>query len=189
MTRPRSPAEDFGKAAMSFLVASVVAVSSTNTLLPVETAFAAAQTETVDLNKLPGPERNRIVAKKNLESAKQALKDYQKYAMELKGVENKAESALQTQAKIAANVKKAAIADSDKLSSAKNSKMPQSAIQELALKAGEYSYLLHSLLLRLLQTNKVTSLCVESLSQNKGSSQSGRKERSRAFQGGIQGCW
>ena len=142
MAAPRSPVEDIGKAAMSLLVASVVAVSSSSTILPAEPAFAATNVETVDLNKLPGPERNRIVAKKNLDLAKQTLKEYQKYAMELKGVENKAESALQAQEKVTNNVKKQAIADSDKLSSAKNSKMPQSAIQELAMKAGKSTHVL-----------------------------------------------
>lgn len=149
--RQPSPEFDLGKAAMSFVAASVVAVSASNTILPVEPAFAATATaaasapkvEKVEVKKvkveqkLAPEERNKVTAKKNLDLAEQTLKEYQKYVSEAKGTESKASAALKAQEKVAAASKKAAIADSDKLSSAKNQNMPQTAIKELTVKAGK----------------------------------------------------
>ncbi len=130
---------DMGKAAMSFVAASVVAVSSSSVLVPMESAFAAPVTvekvQKVDLKKLAPEERNKITAKQNLDLSEQTLKEYTKYAAEAKTVDAKATAALNAQEKLVASVKKSVISDSDKLSAAKNQKMPQTAITELTTKA------------------------------------------------------
>lgn len=147
---------DMGKAAISFMAASVIAVSSSMNMLPVEPAFAATTTTTtvekvqkvekvkkvekapkVDLKKLAPEERNKITAKQNLDLAEQSVKEYTKYAAEAKGAEAKASAALKNQEKIVAAAKKTVITDSDKLSAAKNQQMPQAAIKELSAKAGK----------------------------------------------------
>lgn len=129
---------DLGKAAMSFVAASVVAVSSTNVILPVQPAFAKqAAPEKVDLKKLPSEERNKIVAKRDLDLAQQSLKEYQKIFSEAKSAESKASAAVKSQEKMVDSAKKTVIQDSDKLSKAKSAKMPASAIKELTEKLGK----------------------------------------------------
>ena len=141
--RPRQPFQDLdlGKACMTFVAASVVAVSSSTTILPAQPALAAAApavvVETVDLKKLAPEERGKITAKKNLDLSEQTLKEYQKYVASAKAAESKASTALKAQEKVVASAKQAAIADSDKLSAAKNQKMPQTAVKELVTKAGK----------------------------------------------------
>lgn len=137
---------DFGKAAMSLVAASVMAVSSANTILPVEPAFAATaappavekSSKKADLKKIAPEEQNKIAAKKNLDLAEQTLKEYTKIASDAKAVDAKASSAFKGQEKIVAGAKKTVAATSDKLSAAKNQKMPQTAIKELTDKAGTY---------------------------------------------------
>lgn len=139
---------DMGRAAMSFVAASVLAVSSSTTLLPMDAALAATPVATekvqkvekapkVDLKKLAPEERNKIMAKQNLDLSEQTLKEYTKYAAEAKTADSKASAALKAQEKTLAAAKKAVISDSDKLSAAKNQKMPQTAIKELTTKAGK----------------------------------------------------
>ena len=138
---------DVGKVAMSFMAASVIAVSSSMNMVPVEPAFAAPTTvekvqkvekaPKVDLKKLAPEERNKITAKQNLDLSEQSLKEYTKYASEAKGAEAKASAAFKAQEKIVATAKKTVITDSDKLSAAKNQQMPQAAIKELSVKAGK----------------------------------------------------
>jgi len=158
---------DLGKAAMSFMVASMIAASSTNPLLPIEPAFAAAtpaattttttttttkkaaepkkvaepqkaaETPKEAAKKLAPEEKNKIEAKKNLDLAERTLKEYTKIASEAKSTDSKASNALKSQEKVTADAKKAFLAVSDKLSAAKNQKMPQTAIKELSEKTGE----------------------------------------------------
>lgn len=139
---------DVGKVAMSFMAASVIAVSSSMNLVPLEPAFAAPtaavekvqkveKAPKVDLKKLAPEERNKITAKQNLDLAEQSLKEYTKYAAEAKSADAKASAALKAQEKIVATAKKTVITDSDKLSAAKNQQMPQAAIKELSAKAAQ----------------------------------------------------
>ena len=154
---------DIGKAAMSFVAASMIAASSVNTFLPVEPALAAAPTLTTtttvmdkkkvdskkvdakkvadtkkeDMKKMAPEEKNKISSKKNLDLAEQTLKEYTKIASDAKAADTKATNAFKSQEKIVTGVKKNVIATSDKLSAAKNQKMPQTAIKELSEKAGE----------------------------------------------------
>jgi hypothetical protein len=128
---------DLGKAAMSFMVASVLAVSTSTTILPVPAAIAApkaavvAEKVKVDLKTLAPEDRNLVIAKKNCELSQESLKEYTKYVSEAKMAESKAVNAFQTQERVVATSKKLLISDSDKLSAAKNQKMPTTAITEL----------------------------------------------------------
>jgi hypothetical protein len=150
-------AVSFEKAAMSFVIASVLAVSTATTVLPVSPAHAAAapapavsekqalaksklakeEREKVLANekqafqKLSKEEREKILATKDLSSAQDYLKEYTKNASEAKSADGKAVNALKAQEKVVENTKKLVITDSDKLSAAKNQKMPASAIKEL----------------------------------------------------------
>jgi hypothetical protein len=163
---------DLGKTAMSFFAASVVAVSATSgVLMPVEPAFAASSTKVEQVaaakapekklapaakapekklapaakapeKKLAPEEKNKVTAKKNLDLSEKTLKEYEKYVSDCKGADNKASAALNSQEKVAAAAKKAAITDSDKLSAAKSQKMPQTAIKELTTKSCKSSSLL-----------------------------------------------
>ena len=158
---------NIGKAAMSFMAASMIAASSANSFLPVEPAFAAAApttksttTTTVvdkkkadskkvdvkkdDVKKMAPEEKNKIVAKKNLDLAEQTLKEYTKIASDAKSADSKATTAFKSQEKIVTGAKKTVIATSDKLSAAKNQKMPLMAIKELSEKAGESSHANHA---------------------------------------------
>jgi hypothetical protein len=148
---------DIGKAAMSFMAASMIAASSATTLFPIEPAFAAAaaaptttvvnkkvadtkkvtDTKKVDVKKLAPEEKNKIDAKKGLDLAEQTLKEYTKIAADAKSADSKASTAFKSQEKVVAGAKKTLVATSDKLSAAKNQKMPQTAIKELSEKAGE----------------------------------------------------
>lgn len=133
---------DFGKTAvMSFFAASVVAVSASGVVLPVEPAFAAsastaAKVEKVEVKKLAPEEKNKIVAKQNLDLSEQTLKEYTKYVSDAKGADAKASAALKNQEKVVAAAKKVVITDSDKLSAAKSQKMPETAVKELTVKSG-----------------------------------------------------
>jgi hypothetical protein len=141
-----------GKAAMSFFAASVVAVASTTGVLaPVEPAFAASssssttpnkekvmvETATMSRKKLAPEEKIKITSKQNLDLAEQTLKEYQKYVSEAKGSDKKASAAFKAEEKVVAAAKKVVISDSDKLSAAKNQKMPQTAVKELTTKSGK----------------------------------------------------
>jgi hypothetical protein len=160
---------DLGKAAMSLMAASMIAVSSTNTMLPIEPAFAAtaaptttvvvdkkaaeakkvgeakkaeeakkaAEAKKAEFKKLAPEEKNKIVAKKNLDLAEQTLKEYTKIASDAKAADAKAITAFKAQEKVVAEAKKEASASLDKLSVAKSQKMPQAAITELSEKAGK----------------------------------------------------
>jgi len=132
--------QDFGKAAASILAAGFLAVSSVTTVLPVEPVFAApAKQEKVEVKKLAPEEKNKIAAKDSLDLANSSLKEYSKLASEAKSADTKATSALKKQESITASAKKAALASNDKLSAAKNQKMPQTAIKELSDIAGEWN--------------------------------------------------
>lgn len=124
---------DLGKAAMTFLTAATLAVSTATTILPPQPVAAAADVAvTVDLKKLPAEERNLIIAKDNSEIAGKTLKENTKKASDSKATVSKVSSDYAAQQKAVASAKKRLIADSDKLSRAKNDNMPSSAIKELS---------------------------------------------------------
>jgi hypothetical protein len=118
---------DLGKTAMSFMVA--VVAEKVNGGAP--KAAVVAEKVKVDLKKLAPEERNRVIAKKNFELSQESLKEYTKYVSEAKTAETKAVNAFKTQERVVATSKMLLISDSDKLSAAKNQKMPKSAITEL----------------------------------------------------------
>jgi len=171
---------DMGKkAAMSFMAASLIAVSSSTSILPVEPAFAAPtattteKTQKVDLKKLAPEERNKILAKQNLDLSEQTLKEYTKFATEAKAADAKASTALKAQEKIVAAAKKTVISDSDRLSAAKNQQMPKSAITELSIKAAQSKDILKTEEKKLADLAKTASKASSDLkSAEKGLSQS-----------------
>jgi hypothetical protein len=142
-----------GNAAASFLMASVLAVSTvatTTTAIPGFVQPAHAERIVVDqakpaakkqapkkvAPKLSGEEKDLNKSKANLNLSKQTLNAYEKLTSEAKSANNKATSALDSATKNVASAKKAFGTISDKLSSAKSQKMPQSAIKELSADAG-----------------------------------------------------
>jgi hypothetical protein len=142
-----------GNAAASFLMASVLAVS---TVATVDTAVfvqpAHAERIVVDqakpdakkqkqapkkvAPKLSAEEKEFNKSKANLDLSKRTLKAYEKLTSDAKSANSKASSALESATKNADSAKKAYGAISDKLSSAKSQKMPQSAVKELSADAG-----------------------------------------------------
>jgi hypothetical protein len=151
----------FQKAAVSFVAASVLAVSTATMVLPVSPAhaygapapavpetpasikLAKAAREKVLANekqaflKLAKEEREKILANKDLSLAQSSLKEYSKIASESKAADAKAMNTLKAQEKVVDNTKKQVISDSDKLSAAKVQQMPQSAIKELTAISGK----------------------------------------------------
>ena len=147
MTAPSRPAStelcmannnnmDLSTAAKSLFTAGLLAVSTATTILPVEPVMAAtaapAKAEKVAVKKLASEEKEYIEAKNSLSAAQSSLKEYQKRSSDAKNADNKAVSAFKTQEKQYEKAKATMVAGSDKLSSAKNQKMPQSAVKELS---------------------------------------------------------
>jgi outer membrane biosynthesis protein TonB len=142
-----------GNAAASFLMASLLAVSTVATVdaaVFVQPAHAEkivveqAKPDAKKQKKAPKKEAPKISAeekdlkksKANLDLSKQTLKAYEKLTSDAKSANSKASSALETATKNAASAKKEYSTISDKFSSAKSQKMPQSAIKELSADAG-----------------------------------------------------
>ena len=88
--------------------------------------------------KLSKEEKERIAAKNNLDLSQQTLKEYQKYNSDLQSAFKKADSQKTTAVKQATDAKNAYMKINDKLSKAKNEKMPSSAIQELNAQACKF---------------------------------------------------
>jgi hypothetical protein len=86
-------------------------------------------------------EKERLVARKNLDLSQQTLKEYQKYVSDSKQADKKASGELAAASKAAEAAKKQYVAMSDKLSKAKSQKMPSTAIQELTVNAGTLLFL------------------------------------------------
>jgi hypothetical protein len=109
------------------------ATSATATTDSKKTSPAAAPKVVVKLSK---EERERIDSKKQYDLSQQTLKEYQKYVSDVNAAYQKADSNAQALQKQVAAAKNAFIKQSDKLSKAKNDKMPSSAIQELQKETG-----------------------------------------------------
>ena len=97
-----------------------------------------AQTSKAAAPKLSKEEKERIAAKNNLDLSQQTLKEYQKYNSDLQSAFKKADSQKTTAVKQATDAKNAYMKINDKLSKAKNEKMPSSAIQELNAQACKF---------------------------------------------------
>jgi len=125
--------------AASFLMASFLAVSTvaaTTMVIPVFIEPAHAAVKAVETPKIvSGEEKDLKKAKLNLNVSKETLKAYQKLSSDAKSADKKALSALELATKNASTAKNAYVTVSDKLSAAKNQKMPQSAIKELSANA------------------------------------------------------
>lgn len=160
--------KDIEKAAFSLTAASVIAVSAFNGFVPPADAAVKSQpAPAVPLTKteqraadkaaaekakadaaakaaaeaekaLSKEEKERNASKKDLVSAETALKNYEKALSTAKATESKTASQLKAQQKIVDNAKAQFITASDKLSAAKNQKMPQSAVTELSAAVSEY---------------------------------------------------
>jgi hypothetical protein len=113
--------------------------SSTTTTSTTTTATKVSNV----MKKQPQPqlskeERERLDSKKYLDLCQQSLKEYQKYVNEISVAAKQADNIAQASIKQASQAKAAYIKQSDKLSKAKNERMPNSAIQELQRDAGTY---------------------------------------------------
>ena len=82
-----------------------------------------------------------VTAKKNYELSQQTLKAYEKLVSDNKKTEQNALKSLEVATKSTEQAKKSFIAASDKLSTAKNQKMPSAAIQELTTKSSTFCFL------------------------------------------------
>jgi hypothetical protein len=93
-------------------------------------------TSTLKKQQLSKEERERLDSKKYYDLCQQSLKEYQKFVNEVSIASKKADNFAQASIKQADQAKIAYIKQSDKLSTAKNERMPNSAIQELQLETG-----------------------------------------------------
>jgi hypothetical protein len=100
-------------------------------------AAVAADKKAPPTVRLTKEEKERLEARKNLDLSQQTLKEYQKYTSDLQSAFKKADSTKTTAVKQATEAKNAYLKINDKLSKAKNEKMPTSAIQELTGQAGK----------------------------------------------------
>lgn len=130
-------------AVTSLVVASILAVSAvsptaTTSDLPFQFGVRPAQAaEKVAPVKLAKEEVERIESKKTFELSQQSLKASEKFFADAKKADQQAANAYQAAVKTTETAKKVYVSASDKLSAAKNQKMPSAAIQELSEKAGE----------------------------------------------------
>lgn len=151
----RNPMQDFSNSAMSLFTASAFAFAAATTVLPAP-AMAAVVAETpaveqkapvkkqlsekeqekIKLAKMSQAEREQYSAKKNLDLSDKTIAEYQRYLSEAKAADGKANKAVEAAEKVATPAKKAFVAATDKLSSAKSQAMPQSAIKELSGQVG-----------------------------------------------------
>jgi hypothetical protein len=147
-----NPLANIEKAALTFTVASIIAVSSVTGFVPpadAATAVPATPPATkaeqkasakVAVAKLSKEEKEKIDAKSNSDLAQSTLKEYEKVLTVAKGTEAKATTNLKNQQKAVDGLKAKVITVSDKLSAARNQQMPQSAISELTTAQSEYYY-------------------------------------------------
>ncbi|KAL3911651.1 MAG: hypothetical protein SGARI_001545 [Bacillariaceae sp.] len=100
-------------------------------------AANAAADKKAEKPKLAKEEKERIAAKQNVDLSQQTFKEYQKYNSDLQSAFKKADSQKTTAVKQATDAKNAYMKINDKLSKAKNERMPSAAIQELNAQASK----------------------------------------------------